>query len=191
MGNLIGKTSLDVELLFPGDRFPVSAGPVLRQTGWRGGQFVMYVSDPDEDFVVEASDGTAATGFLWDQSEVAYGGGGPPNRRYGGQVSSPNDWTNLQYRSTAHANVLTVVNGGTRALFRVFETVALSGGTRSGGPITYSLNEPLKVSENGLLCNDSDVELSAVGIASPVVVGIVSAVPMDRNDNRLGVDLKF
>lgn len=191
MGNLVGETSLDVELLFPGDRFPVSAGPTLRQTGWRGGQFVMYVSDPNEDWVVEASDGTAAAGFLWDQSELAHAGSGPPNRRYGGQVTSPNEWTNLQYRSTSHANVLTMINGGTRALFRLFETEALSGGTRTGGPITYSLNESLKISENGLLCNDSDGELNAAGISSPVVVGIVSAVPTDRNDNRLGVDLKF
>jgi len=151
----------------------------------------MYVADPDEDFVVEASDGTAATGFLWDESESNPPGKGVPNRRYGGQPGSVNDWTNIQYRSTAHANVLTVVNGGTRALFRFFETVALSGGTRSGGAITYSLNEPLKVSENGLLCNDSDVELAAAGITSPIVVGIVSAVPNERNDQRLGVDLKF
>ena len=59
------------------------------------------------------------------------------------------------------------------------------------GPITYSLNEALKVSENGLLCNDSDGALAAAGIAVPIVVGIVSGVPNARNSDRLSVDLKY
>jgi hypothetical protein len=51
------------------------------------------------------------------------------------------------------------------------------------------LNDTLAVSENGLLCNDSDANLNAAGIPAPQIVGIVSAVPAAINNNRLGVDL--
>ena len=84
------------------------------------------------------------------------------------------------------------VIAGTRAFFRMFETVALTGGgVRAGGAITYVLNEDLKISENGLLCNDTDVNLAAAGIANPIVVGIVSAVPAANNGNRLCIDMKY
>jgi phosphohistidine swiveling domain-containing protein len=53
------------------------------------------------------------------------------------------------------------------------------------------LNDTLAVSENGLLCNDSDANLNAAGIPAPQVVGVVSAVPSIKNGNRLGVDLNI
>ncbi len=60
MATFVQNSSLadagDVELMFPGDRYPVIAGPVLRAAGWRGGQFVMYAT-AGEDFTVEISDG--------------------------------------------------------------------------------------------------------------------------------------
>ncbi len=177
---------LDVELMFPGDRFPVTVGPLLRAAGWRGGRFVMYVAGND-DFIVEASDGTAAAGFILFQSEnydLA-----PP---YGTGPGSPENWIAQQPRhGIGGQNVMTMINGGTRAFFRVYETVALAGGTRTGGAIAYNLNDDLKVSENGLLCNDADGQLALVGIASPIVVGIVSAVPAALNANRLCMDMKF
>jgi hypothetical protein len=79
----------------------------------------------------------------------------------------------------------------TRAYFKFYETVPLSGGVRTSGTITYSLHDILKVSENGLLCNDSDFELDLAGVTTPVEVGIVSAVPSSINGNRLGADLKY
>ena len=177
----------DVELMFPGDRFPVIAGPNLRSTGWRGGTFVMYVTGTS-DFTVEVSDGNAATGFILFQSEdyqlTPPSGTGP---------GSPQNFTSQQFLNPEGGNnVVTVVNGGTRAFFRVFETVALNGaGARAGGPITYTLNEDLKISENGLLCNDSDGNLAAAGVTTPQVVGIVSAVPSAANGNRLCLDMKY
>jgi hypothetical protein len=84
-----------------------------------------------------------------------------------------------------------MINGGTRAFFRVFETVALAAGVRAGGPITYVNNEDLKISENGLLCNDSDGALALAGITTPIVVGVCSAIPAARNENRLCMDMKF
>ena len=76
-------------------------------------------------------------------------------------------------------------------MFRMFETIALAGGVRAGGAITYSLNDTLRISENGLLCNDSDGQLGLAGVTTPVNVGIVSAVPSASTNNRLGADIKF
>lgn len=181
------EDSGDVQLMFPGDRFPVIAGPTLRTTGWRGGLFVRYVT-AGEDFTVEVSDGNESCGFILFQSEdyqiTPPTGTGP---------GSPQNYTSQQLLNPQGGNnVVTMVNGGTRAFFRVFETTALTGaGTRTGGPITYTLNEDLKISENGLLCNDSDVNLAAAGVTTPIVVGIVSAVPSVANGNRLCIDMKY
>lgn len=179
--------ALDVELMFPGDRFPVTVGPVLRRSGWRGGIFVQYATGT-EPFTVEVSDGSNVAGFLLFQSEnyTTLQPGGPG-------VGSPENFTGKQFRTpTGGNNVATMVNGGTRVFFRVYETLALTGaGARSGGAITYSLNQPVRISENGLPCNDSEVNLQAAGVATPVQVGIVSAVPSTENGNRLCVDLKY
>ena len=182
--------ALDVELMFPGDRFPVFVGPNLRASGWRGGLFVQYVTGTRE-FTVEASDGNAAAGFILFQSEdyrlTRPNGTGP---------GSPENFISHQFRSPVGGNnVATMINGGTRAYFRVYETVAINiaTGLRDGGAgnLTYSLNDALRVSENGLLCNDSDAALAAAGIAVPIQVGIVSSVPAEDNDQRLCIDLKF
>lgn len=183
----------DVELMFPGDRYPVLCGPGLLASGWRGGLFVQYVAGA-HDFMVEASDGNSAAGFLFFQSEN-YGPltpgsfGAAPDAA----VGSPENWISHQYRQgVGGQNVATMIEGGTRAFFKAYETTALAGGgTRTGGPITYSVHDDLKVSENGLLCNDPDANLNAAGIANPIVVGIVSAAPAPRNGNRLALDMKF
>jgi len=181
----------DVDLHKGGDRYPVAAGPILRSTGWRGGIWVRYVEPTGaDDFTVEASDGIEGTGFLIFPSEVY----GLPQAAGRGEANEQS-WTSYQFRAepAVATNVLTMVNGGSRVLFRVFETIALTGGgVRAGGPITYSLNEDLKISENGLLCNDPDAALlAATGGTATLVVGVCNTVPGPRNDNRLGLDLKY
>ena len=181
--------SLDVELMHLGDRLPVLAGPNLRASGWRGGQFVMYVTS-DWEFTVEKSDGTIAPGFLLFQSENY-------DLNAAAQVNpgSPENFLAHQFRnptSTGASNVVTLITGNSRAFFKVYETIALNGGgVRAGGAITYALNETLAVSENGLLCNDSTANLNAAGIPTPQIVGVVSAVPSPANGYRLGVDLNI
>ena len=177
----------DVELQFPGDRFPVTVGPSLRASGWRGGIFVQYVTSK-HDFVVELSNGSNVAGFLLFQSENY-----TPMTPGGLNTGSPENFIGKQFRSSVGGNnVATMVNGGTRAYFKFFETTALTGGgTRTGGSITYVLNEPLYISENGLLCNDSEANLIAAGVTRPTQVGVCSAVPSDKNFDRLCVDLKY
>ena len=181
----------DTIIQINGDKFPCTAGPILRSTGWRGGLWVMYVPPIGnvDEYVIEASDGTMATGFVAFPSENY-----DPNANWG----AVNNFTGIQLRegqgAVAGASTVTVTAGGGRMLFLVFETVVLAaGGTRDGseGFITYNLNDQLKVSENGFLCNDPDGRLALVGIASPLVVGTCCAVPHERNGFRLGMDLKF
>ena len=187
MATITGQTDLDVELMFPGLRLPVTAGPLLRASKWRGGLWVSYVTSSEGDFVVEVSDGNTAAGFLLMPSENYF----PLPPPYGSGVGSNNNWTSFQPATgVGGQNVVTMIGDNTRAFFKVYETEALNGGTRSGGSITYALNDTLRVSENGLLCNDGDVELALAGVTTPVDVGIVAAVPSTRNANRLGVDIK-
>lgn len=183
----------DVELMFPGDRFPVWPGTNLLSTGWRGGLFVAY-SLGAQDFTVEVSDGNTVAGFLLFQAEyysqLQPGGFGAGVELL---VGSPENYLSHQFLSgTGGQNLITLVSGGTRAFFKAFETTALVGaGTRTGAAIAYGLNDSLKVSENGLLCNDSDANLNAAGVTNPNAVGIVSAVPSASNGNRLCMDMKY
>lgn len=183
----------DVVIQINGDKYPVMAGPVLRSTGWRGGIWVRYVTVPEanlvEEYIVEASDGNEAVGFLAFPSE---------NYDPGENWGAVNNFTGVQLReaqgSVAGASTVTMTAGGGRFLFLVFETVALSpGGVRDGsaGFITYTLNENLKISENGFLCNDPDARLALVGVAAPLVAGKCCALPHSRNGFRLGLQLQF
>lgn len=176
----------DVEVMLPGDKYPVIAGPTLRATKWRGGLWVMYVTGTS-DWTVEVSDGTAAAGFMLFPSErYNYADS------YGADYGSNANWTSAPFATgVGGQNVVTMICGGPRAFFRLYETQTLNAGTRTGADITYSLNDTLKISENGLLCNDSDADLATVGIANPIPVGIVSAVPSASNLYRLGADIKY
>lgn len=187
MATITGQPDLDVDLMFPSLRLNVTAGPLLRASKWRGGLWVAYVASSEGDFVVRVSDGNSTSGFLLFGSENY-----ALTRPYGTGAGSNNNWTSYQPATgVGGQNVIAMIADNTRAFFKVFETVALAAGTRSGGAIVYAVNDSLKVSENGLLCNDSDGALLLAGVVTPVVIGIVSAVPATRNGNRLGVDVHF
>jgi len=162
------------------------AGPTLRFTGWRGGQWVQYVTPTSvDDFIIEISNGAEVAGFLIFGSENYQIPSGAPENYVGHQMRLDQD-------TAAGASTVTIVAGGGRFLFSLFETTALAGdGSRTGGVITYALNENLKVSENGLLCNDSDANLIAAGIPVPVLTGTCCAIPSARTGQRLGLDLKY
>ena len=187
------SAELDVELQFPGDRFPIIAGPTLLSTGWRGGLWVAYAAGA-EDFTVEVSDGmdqlvggTGAAGFLLFQAEdYALA---PP---YGNGPGSPENWISRQFLSgRGGQNVATMISGGTRAYCRVFETVGRFAPI-IGVPIAYTLNEPLYVSENGLLCNQAGMAGTPPILAGGLIqVGVVAAVPNAGNNNRLCIDVKY
>jgi len=187
---LLTITPDDVQTLFAGQRSKVTAGPVLRRSLWVGGLFVQYATPVDQvnDFLVEQSFGVAACGFMLNPSENyadPRGGGGYRN------------WTSIQPANpesttlASGAATQTINSGGGRFLFRHFERTALTAlGVRAGGPAIYNLNEPLLVSENGLLCNDPEAWLVlATGGAEAIRVGICCALP-EYSQGRLGIDYR-
>lgn len=184
------RTADDVEVLHYGSRYVVTAGPILRQTKWFGGVFVQYVdpAGPINDFLVERSEGLAACGFLLNPSEnYADPRSGAAYRNYTSiQPANPQATTFASGGSTE-----TLMTGGGQFLFRHYETVALTPlGVRAGGPAVYNLNDVLKVSENGLLCNDPDAFLLlATGGTAVRTVGICCAIP-EYTSGRVGLDYR-
>ena len=178
----------DVPVLHYGSKWNVVVGPGLRASGWRGGQFVMYSTMTGSiPFEVEKSNGDFVSGFLIHPSEYS-----APNASWG----ATENYTSLPKRTeqgfVSGAGVVAMACDNGRFGFKVYETQAIGlGAVRDGGPIVYALNQNLHVSENGLLCNDSVVKLAQVGITTPQLLGVVSAVPTINNDYRVFMDQRL
>ena len=190
MSTQLNLTDNDLDVLKVGDRVPVNIGPLMRTSGWRAGQWVMYTTTQIPsiaEFTVEKSGGVYSTGFVMFGSEDYSDARRSTYRNY---TSYQNASTNVAVASGA--SVITVIMGGGRYLFRLYETVALDAfGVRTGGPAVYLVNLDLKVSENGLLCQDPDARLLlATGGTSVISVGVCSKTP-SPNDPRLGFDYKY
>jgi hypothetical protein len=182
MSSNLNSTLNYVDELKMGDKFQVSAGPILRRDRWVAGTWVKYVQG-DEDFTVEKSDGNTC-GFL------LYGSENYDDAR----TSTYRNFTSYQntgtYSSARGGNIVTLVSGGGRFLFSQYEEFNIDPQGNRTIPATYSLNENLKISENGLLCNDTDVNLNAVGVANPTIVGVCSKIPTEGSE-KLGLDIKY
>lgn len=174
----------DVEPMVWGDKLTCSAGSTLQRTGWKAGTFAMYVAGSvgEPYFTVERSDGIGVAGF------ILYGSEDYSDTRIGGY----HNYTSIQKRYPNGPNTITVMIGGGRYFFRNYEKVALAAdGTRTGGPAVYGFNNILKVSENGLLCNDPDgYLLLATGGAVTVPFAMCSRPPV-VDDPRMGVDMRY
>lgn len=184
----INQVPDDVQVLHYGSKWNVVVGPNLRASGWRGGTFVMYSTLTGSiPFEVEKADGNYVSGFLIHPSEFA-----APNEVYG----ATNNYTSMPKRTeqgfVSGAGVVAMACDNGRFGFKVYETQAIgAGAVRDGGPIVYALNQNLYVSENGLLCNDTVVKLAQVGITTPQLLGVVSAVPTIHNDYRVFMDQRL
>mgnify|MGYP000175356331 CR=1 FL=1 len=186
----LNLTDNELDVLRAGEKLTATAGPLIRRSGWRAGQWVMYATTQTpavSEFTVEKSDGIYAAGFLLNGSEDY----SDPRR------STYRNYTSYQNKSdfgavASGASVVTLMVGGGRYFFQLYETIALDAfGVRANGPATYAVNLPLKISENGLLCQDSDTDLLvATGGATVVVVGRCSRVPA-TDDPRLGLDYNY
>jgi len=59
----------DVVVFVKGDTFPVKLNNALLQSGWAGGQLVMWDDATDDDFQVQYSDGRFGGFLLWGSDE--------------------------------------------------------------------------------------------------------------------------
>jgi hypothetical protein len=185
---MINVVNEDITVIRNGDKYRITVGPILRRSKWKAGIFVKYVEDETatDEYTVERSDGVDVAGFLLYGSEDYT----DP------QISNYRNYTSYQNAGfLANANgsaVLTLISGGGRFLFSEFETISLdAGGVRQGPPIVYRLNEKLKISENGLLCNDPDDRLLlATGGDETVVIGNVCKIPSSI-EPKLGFDMRY
>ena len=179
-------TSEDLVVMKQGDTVTVTAGPELRRSKWKAGIWIKYVENENEaaEFTVEKSEGVYATGFLMYGSED-----------YSRAIQSNyRNYTSYQntgaLASASGAAVLTAILGGGRFLFSQYERFNLDGNGNRTIPAVYQLNEGLKVSENGLLCNDVDALLNAkTGATIALLVGVCCKTP--GADDKLGLDLKY
>lgn len=186
MSTELNITTEDLMVMKHGDRSPVTAGPVLRREKWKAGIWVKYVENENSasEFTVERSDGAYATGFLMYGSED-----------YRQNAGGYRNFTSYQQTtlegSASGSSVLTMVMGGGRFLFTQYERFRLDGNGDRTLPANYQLNQILKVSENGLLCNDADADLIAKhGGQLALHVGVCCKTPT-TNDEKLGLDLKY
>lgn len=187
---LAGGPPHDVVTQIPGERHSVTPGPILRASGWRGGIFLVYVApDVTDDWTVERSGGVQANGFMLNPSEGPAAGGLPPSNL---NFTSRQVATGEAAHVASGASVATMITDGGKYLFRLFETISLdAAGVRIGPPAIYTVGEWLKVSENGLLCNDPDARLLlATGGTAVRVVGHCHTIPAARSLWRLGLDHK-
>lgn len=190
MSTAMNLTDNDLDVLKAGDKLAVTVGPLLRASGWRAGQCVMYaaVQNPAvAEFTVEKSDGIYAAGFLLTGSENY---SDPRHSTYRNYTSYQNAGSFMS--AASGAGVVTLCVNGGRFLFQLYEKIALDAfGVRAGGPAIYQVNLPLKVSERGLLCQDPDaLLLLATGGTSIVNAGVCCKTPAS-NDPRLGLDNKL
>ena len=188
----VNSQDQDVVVLRPGDRLQaeVAPGGTLVGPGWRGGLWVQYVTPVGPNmFEVDASNGLNVAGFLLRASERP-----PPfTNSFDGRVytwGSEYNLTGIQPGSNIAAKPVSLITGGGRFIFRIFESLLLVGPNRTGALKTYTLNETLFVSERGFLTNDQGGELTGL-IGTPVPVGTCSMAPSVENGFRLGLDLKY
>lgn len=183
----LNETPENLDIIRNGDRFAVTIGSALRREKWKGGTWVKYVPDESstDSFTVERSDGIYTCGF------VIYGSEDYENARQSNYRNFTSYQNTSKIANALGTATLTLVAGGGRFLFKQFEEFNLDAQGNRTLPATYQLNEELKVSENGLLCNDADADLTAkTGGAKALIVGICCHVPTVQTP-KLGLDYKY
>lgn len=182
-------TSGDFVLYTSTTSYSVTAGPVMITEGWRGGTLVTWAPlvGKGNALMIEKADGNFVCGVTKEPSE---------DYRVGATWASVINYTSRQVRQLqpgwppGATNNIGIAAGNFIAKIRVFETISLVGGVRSGPPFVYATLDRLYCSENGLVTKDDPAELTAAGITTPTYVGVVINPPSDYNDYCLEVDFR-
>ena len=133
----------DCIILFKGDAYPVTVSEEMALNGWRGGQGVMWASDPRDEFVVTYSNGLYAGFMLWGSDE-------------------PSDQHTSMTNNQPHYRFATVGAGGwlisTTSYEKYTYTSRMSGGPLV--PIDYAESDRLVFSLRGYFTKEDEWTLS-------------------------------
>ena len=179
VSNLENYLNRDLALLRKGDAISVKLHPNLIARGWTGGTFVRWVDDGTGDHAVDLANGLAA-----------------------GYIPFGSDETGDRYTSIAGQNqrygYATMCFGGAFFYTKIYERETYQ--SRNGGPtayLTYQANQPMYVSENGILtCEDeSDPAVNPGGLfpdGNPIYVrfnpiGVCVVTPSTNTNNYIGI----
>jgi hypothetical protein len=177
--------NMDVQVQYKGNSMPVYVDDTLSASGWRGGQWVKYISNTVGNVknvrVVDASDGVSVAGFLVRGSDFH-----PQIQQPGGWDLRNSEYNYSSYKPT-NTRVVTMIFEGS-FIFKVYEKFAFPN-RDSGTSLVYTWNTPVAVSDRGYLTTVADA--TASGIVTPFVVGYVWLVPSEDNEYSLGVDMRL
>jgi hypothetical protein len=129
----------DCYALYRGDSFTVAVSSSMRQQGWQGGQGVMWINSPRDEFLVTFSDGIYGGFLLWGSNEEA------------------DQLTGLTGTQPEYGFATFCAGGwliSTRTIERYTYASRIGGGPLV--PITYSVGERLLFSSRGYFTNESE-----------------------------------
>lgn len=147
-----------VKMFFKGWRMPVTAGPILLQSGWYGGQWVRFVGD----LTVEKATPSSVAGLLLNGYKLEDYDGKPYHYldMDGKKVFVPYQYENQTIRALSKVTMAT--DDGMYDFNRnVYDT-----------GVVYGYNQLLYLTIDGILTN--------VDSGSPYI-GIVAGLPSDNN----------
>lgn len=159
----------DVVLFLKDDTMTVVVSQGMVDSGWPGGQGVMYVDSTVDEFQVDISDGRLG-GFLLHGSDEE------------GDDFTAMTRNQLTYRFGV------MLSGA--ALFATTSYERYTLASRTSGPLvslTYTTQEPLFLSARGLWTNEDEATILALPHAPNDIAGFVAQVPKSLNDFYLSI----
>lgn len=159
----------DLILFFKGDAYTATPGPLMRASGWLGGQGVTWVTGVNDERTVEISDGRYGGVALYGSDEVA-------------------DMHTGLSGTQVTAQFITILLGGNLLSTSTYERYTWA--SRQVGPLVplvYTPNQILYLSLRGYWTNEDEATLSGAAWAPNFFAGFVSQVPKANNNYYLGV----
>lgn len=158
----------DCVVFFKGDAFTVAVSAAMRQNGWAGGQGVKWIDGPNDEFLVDYSDGLYGGFLLWGSDE------------------SSDEYTSLT-ESQPKYGYATFCAGGWLMSTTSFEKYTYA--SRMAGPlveITYTPGVRLRFSLRGLWTPEDEWTLSGDPRApNDYFVGSIVEAPSAATNNYL------
>ncbi len=171
----------DLVILAKGDSITVQLEESLADDGWLGGSFAKWVQDPRGFPTVQKADGRYCGFFLFGSNE-----GGDQYTAITGQ--------------NPHYSYATLQFGGNVGYTNTYERYGYKARHGLGPvvPLTYTANQLLYVSENGILTNENESDLTTyeahdfpdgdpVPDMSFIAFGLCMTPPADVTNQYIGI----